>query len=615
MKNLKTITFTLLFSVVYIQAQDIKLLKTDVFEKSGLEGLNDDSFGFTMDFSPTNSYWFVSDYFPESMVFKSEMKYASSSNPDLSYQLRIGKGGQIYSFRGSFGESIPPQYRNENTVPNTYGGGAAYAPWIDEVWQMVGVSTALNDRDNNRKYYIHQSGVYLKTEQQTEPFYSPFVAEYYNEDEQSYTIVNWGQQAHTNDNLTAGFRSDILYYTKYSNVGNGIIQVDNMVYNFGQDEIDFLNMPWGGVRVSSLEYFFVSNPDNSYNSVFGAFGELPALKTAETGGWFAFSNASSGNGPTLGMVHCRDELDSKALYRYGYAGGNVESLRDYNVFSMIRQPNDHNLDFGKAMQFRYFFVLGSSVDDVRYAISKYELNTLTYEKKYQLTSEETAKVHYLLNLWDGIITAEPYDEGFKLSAVPFLGSYPVFLISSSDGDNMISSNQYHFSILPYDGKLKGIQLLGFREKPCNVAIINDEIKSGESYVFPDGYVQSNISESLSYTCIIPSNVANYDSVVVSNIKVSAATGNSNLNHRGVKPKISLDNTGANKLLSVDFDTIRGKVYLDIYSINGKLIESASFSNTNSIQKLINVVNGIYIIRLKDRHSIYVQKIVVGLNSN
>jgi hypothetical protein len=110
---------------------------------------------------------------------------------------------------------------------------------------MVCVDGSLNSPPDSL-YFIHQSGVYLKTPSQTQPFYSPMLAEYFNPNEQSYSVVNWGQQAHTDALQNINYTSGLLYYTKYSNKGKGIIQVDNMIYNFGQDNIDFLNIPWGG---------------------------------------------------------------------------------------------------------------------------------------------------------------------------------------------------------------------------------------------------------------------------------------------------------------------------------------------------------------------------------
>ena len=192
------------------------------------------------------------------------------------YVIRIGKGGQIYSFTSSFGESVPPQWVNPNWIDSSFGGGNSFSPWVDEVWQVVCVDGNLNSPPDSM-YFIHQAGVYLKTPEQTKPFYSPQVAEYYNSDANSFSIINWGQQAHTEDNQNTNFQSNLLYYTKYTNVGQGIIQVDNMIYNFGLDNITFLNIPWGGVRNSVMDFFFISNSDNTYSLSTAIYGNGPVV--------------------------------------------------------------------------------------------------------------------------------------------------------------------------------------------------------------------------------------------------------------------------------------------------------------------------------------------------
>ena len=50
-----------------------------------------------------------------------------------------------------------------------YGGGHSYAPWVDEVWQLVSVDGSIHNPPDS-SYFIHQAGVYLKTPDQTEPF-------------------------------------------------------------------------------------------------------------------------------------------------------------------------------------------------------------------------------------------------------------------------------------------------------------------------------------------------------------------------------------------------------------------------------------------------------------
>ena len=184
-----------------------------------------------------------------------------------------------------------------------------------------------------------------------------------------------GQQAHTEDLQNINHDAGLLYYTKYTNKGKGIIQVDNMIYNFGQDNMNFLNVPWGGVRNSSLDHFFISTPTHDYNLTTGLYGQTPVIQTASTGGWVAWSNEINGNSATLGMAHPTTTNTYGNKFRYGDAGNlsNANNLRDYHVFEMIRQPTGNQLGFGKSMSFRYFYVLGASVDSVKNTIVQYDL--------------------------------------------------------------------------------------------------------------------------------------------------------------------------------------------------------------------------------------------------
>ena len=93
------------------------------------------------------------------MVFHDEFEYNSTLDTNYNYKVRIGKGGQLYSFISSFGESVPPQWRPTHSVESTYGEGTSFAPWVDEVWQMVGVDGSLNNAPDS-SYFIHQAGVY-----------------------------------------------------------------------------------------------------------------------------------------------------------------------------------------------------------------------------------------------------------------------------------------------------------------------------------------------------------------------------------------------------------------------------------------------------------------------
>nr|WP_161792102.1 T9SS type A sorting domain-containing protein [Pedobacter glucosidilyticus] len=493
---------------------------TSVFRYTGLRPLETSGFSFTQSYIPSGSTWSLS--FPETHVYNALLKYEDSENRNRSYELRIGKGGQIYSFKGAFGESVPPQWRDPN-VPASYGGQESYAPWIDEVWQMVAIDISLNELPpDNYKYFIHQAGVYLKTPRQTTPFYSPLVASRFNEEEQSYTVVNWGQQAHTEDNLRAGFTSDILYYNKYTNRGRGVIQVDCMMYNFGKDTITQINVPWGGVRRSSLENFFVSQPDGTYINRNDKFGEVPSrIMMEDTGGWMGYSKSLIGASPALSMVHKNNPAIGNSLINQGYAGSPT-SRRDYNVNAVVRNRYTNEFTFGKCLRFRYFYVLSSSIEGAKAIINGQSLSDYTVDEAITFSSTEAADINYDFHkIGEEIQYKKSSSAVLPLKAQPYKDSYPLFLVKSNQNRWQITTNLYHFSTLPYDGRTVDIKLLGFLNKKTEVTVKNDTLTRGANFTFPDGTVLRNIQSSTSYLSRLTSSKVGFDSLVINNLTIAA----------------------------------------------------------------------------------------------
>lgn len=70
-----------------------------------------------------------------------------------------------------------------------------------------------------------------------------------------------GQQAH----VPVKWWSTMMYYTKFTDCGNGVMEVTWMYYNglgdFGDDMVSYMNVPWGGIRPSVLHDYLLAPTD------------------------------------------------------------------------------------------------------------------------------------------------------------------------------------------------------------------------------------------------------------------------------------------------------------------------------------------------------------------
>ena len=590
---MKILVFCLSFIVIQSNSQNTDYFLTKIPFNSNINILDTNGFHFTKNYSNSGSSWLI-DSFPENVVFKAEMSYENPINPSQSYKIRIGKGGQIYSFTSSFGESVPPQWVNPNWIDSSFGGGNSFSPWVDEVWQVVCVDGNLNSPPDSM-YFIHQAGVYLKTPEQTKPFYSPQVAEYYDSLNYSYTTVNWGQQAHTNSVINTGYTSALLYYTKYTNLGLGILQVDNMIYNFGDDNINFLNMPWGGVRNSNLEHFFISSPNNSYSNSHAIYGQGPIVQTASTGGWVAWSDDSLGRSQALAMAHPITTNTNNSVFRYGDAGNLAASWnnRDYHVFEMIRFPSNGQLAFGRSMSFRYFYVVGSNIDSTSISIINNNLISKSLDTAYtsDINSVDTFRYHFTIEQGQITPIIDTLNSALLLRSSPYLNSYPLFNISATDSSNFISSNPNYLSNLPWDGLLDSIQLLGFLNNPANLFVVHDTICSGSDYIFPDGTVFSDITSKMSYISTFNSAVNGFDSIIYTNIVVNqnivlydTLISNSNI----LWNNLSLDSSGDYSITLTSFSGCDSTINLN-FTIKSNTNIFEINCNKRKIERVINML--------------------------
>lgn len=104
------------------------------------------SFSHVYSSTDGTSDWDVNTVAYEENVFEVDISH-TDADPDRSWTIRIGKGGQISSFIVAAGESMSNQ-------------ASQYAIWNDLVQQMVAVNGALNAPDAPN--FIHQAGPYAR---------------------------------------------------------------------------------------------------------------------------------------------------------------------------------------------------------------------------------------------------------------------------------------------------------------------------------------------------------------------------------------------------------------------------------------------------------------------
>mmetsp|Transcript_9090 Transcript_9090/g.15369 ORF Transcript_9090/g.15369 Transcript_9090/m.15369 type:complete len:1069 (+) Transcript_9090:87-3293(+) len=230
-------------------------LVRDIMPPSSPLCVGDGRTSFTFEYTSTYniSKWDDLNKDFEDDVFLAELKH-EDDNVNKSWSARVAPGGNIYSYiHDVMGELMAPQYHE-------------LGPFNDEVWQIVMVDTALHDADlyvngMNRKYFIHQAGQYQKDSDLLErPFVSPSVA--YHCEGRECLFCGWGQQAHVPTRQT----SHALYYTRFKDCGDGVMEQTWMVHNgnpAGMDTFSYTNVPWGGIRTSVLNDAFHAKLDGT----------------------------------------------------------------------------------------------------------------------------------------------------------------------------------------------------------------------------------------------------------------------------------------------------------------------------------------------------------------
>ncbi len=374
-----------------------------------------------------NSHWHPD--LDEQAVYLCRMQHRSVE--ERSWEIGIGKGGQIYSIVSSFGEAMPPQ---------TPG-----APWMDEAWQMTTIyehllGRDLHERTNDANSYVHQSGIYVRGED-ARPFYSPMLAESFDPKRRAWSGVCWGQIPTASVN-----RSGVLIYANYRDMGAGVIELTWLTVNFEPEPLTNLGA-WGGVRTSKFPEQVVSNPDGSYRYYAPFHYNYPGshVHANKTGGWAAaVQNADEPHTHAIGVVFGKNanswaNQHRAALYS---SGDSRHGTRDYTVQSASVYMNDHP---GDVHLYRMYMILGT-LKDVAEKANQLAIHA-TYRQMRIAPADSPRVALYPKKVGQSTVLTRTGEAAAKplawAWAWPVVGSKPLLLIrETQSGREFLTTDPY-----------------------------------------------------------------------------------------------------------------------------------------------------------------------------
>jgi hypothetical protein len=450
-------------------AQVLDIFPVSAFDKSGAGRCE-----ISSAYSPSDSLW--TPGLDEREVFQVELKH--EQDKDCSFALRVGKGGQVYSLRGAFGESVPPSWRPSDDKKS---------PWNDEVWQFVAVCTKYNglaalqqagklpdaavaqlrNSPYALSYFIHNSGAYIPGTSSLSSLYCPQLAAAIAGGGRAYRTLNWGLVPQ----VRTIHRSPILYYTQVRDAGDGVIELTWVVHNFSAREdmvFDYLNAPWGGTRMTSLPVHYVSSPAGELLSREALFTKNydGAVDVRKTGGWNLACVSEAEDSPSLALVYGRDKhLEEESgkshagvercqfapsLFRDFRAGEPMyrnqwkdwqtrqpNSFRNYDVIEVIPKLR---LKPGKSIWYRSFLIVNRK--DRAVELAKSLVDKVDYGF-IEFAPATTPRLPVFVR--NGRVVASGDKPAFELFAHPVPGTQPLFLVENTEtGREVITTDPYVF---------------------------------------------------------------------------------------------------------------------------------------------------------------------------
>ena len=408
--------------------------------------------------------------YTEEDVYHTQITHSPGLSADIGWTIRIGKGGHIYY--------IDLEGLGQIICPNR-----SFSPWNDDCMTTTVYSAPesntdaqMGGNDSFANGYIHGSGMYIKPHMDpinNKPFYCPLLAEKFDVRDRSYSVINWGLVPKPNIN-----RGDVLFYSRYRDLGNGVLELTFYCYNFGNRVYNFAETPWWAVRPSKFPNMIEGINGTSSFKINNKTFQSGAI--AASGGWGAhtvnpsdpdsitcalvWGSASTGTAVNFGLVN-NGERDM-ALIAPSYSALNMPygtgfCYRRYAVFGKLKNVT------GICEQLNKQALLKTIEFPTSYA-GKLPLYTSTLESQnvlstssggtlvgytYPIPVKDSLPLMLMKNNDTGnyFLSTDPYAICGKL---PFTNPYPV-------GHAKYATYQNKHIYQVYDGKTKWVSLLGF----------------------------------------------------------------------------------------------------------------------------------------------------------
>ncbi len=642
-KKNKIIVFAIIFicglsSLLHAQSQNQKDI-SDIFSKfieydsqyAQPAKVSSSGFNFTKEFS--NSYgddeanrpWNNANL--ESDLFLARLSYTHPSNPNLSYQASLSRGGNMYSYRNVNGECVPKQYGVNSNI-NT--DGTYRNQWTESVWHLVCNNIAYQGSPasdpKKDKVIFHQGGAYGNIAQTNyEPFYGFQLAEHYDSALEEYSTVAWLQIGHPKATSNSDFYTEVLVWTKYRNIGNGVLQIDYAVYNFGDHTLAPLGNDFRTFEIDRFNPIYSGHNNNTHNRLYmsasnGTYSEKSGqswgttTQNANTDGWVAFTAGDHQNNPGTGYGFIFD--NGAGTNKFGF----VNATKAQNNFTIIRTDTD--IFQGDLLNYRHFIAVGDDVDAIQAASNAYQ--SYTKHGLRNMPKSEADDASYYFEFSGNTISASNatgISQGLDLKLQPYENSFPVFVVTNSSGVSQVTSDLYSAvraanpdQMWPWNGVTTDIKLLGFSDSRATVNEFETvTINSGDDYTFPDGTTISNITSDLykvSFTGTVTTSIPNaeYRQYTQTHVKVMGILGIED-NTKTDKLLVYPNPTSNEVLINLENNEVNS---LSVFSITGQdLTQKVNYKikkfNQLSID-LSSLSGGYYFIRLNDKTAVKVLKL-------